>query len=153
MWGGYEFLEGEWSHRVRGKVDVFDPRLEEWSTESTLGTPPAGISYCCASKDHYLYVYGTTKALPDLTHLQGRHRYLCSLYRLDVGTLTWSLLTEHTRTACEKTSRYDNIMAWFGDMLLLLELFGVPGQDYGTACSSSSQELSLYNLEKGTITS
>lgn len=87
LWGGYtEDFKENGDSVVASTLHSFDHLLESWNSSVCTGPPPPGLyGGACASIGRHLYVYGGSDKI----------RYQQSLYRLDVDSLKWDLLSSH----------------------------------------------------------
>ena len=109
MWGGAGNVNPS-------AVEVFDLCTETWVQHITEGIPHPGVcSVACTASEGQLYAYGGS---------DGKARYAV-LSKLDVSTLTWSLLsTQETNGPMKKWEC--GLICFHGHMLTLFGGYGFP---------------------------
>ena len=119
VWGGHtaEYYSNDGRINLASVVQEFDPCKEVWCQRDTVGVPHPGLSgAACTSVGNNLFLYGGR--VPGL---------LCgALSRLDMKTLTWSLLCPEAIAGCPMRKIGCGIVMFHGDKLAVIGGAGSP---------------------------
>ena len=121
VWGGdtSEFYSNDGRIKLASVVQEFDPCTEVWCQRDTVEVPHPGLSSAaCTSVGNNLFLYGG-----------GVSDYVCGarLSRLDMKTLTWSLLCPEAIQAGGPMRKIGcGIVMFHGDKLAVIGGYGSP---------------------------
>ena len=117
MWGGTANSNGvNRSSQLATTIEVFDHSIETWKQFVAEGSPHPGVySVACTSSGNQLFAYGG---------FDGRTRRGV-LSKLDVDTLTWSMLSTETPSGPMRKWECD-IVYFHGGKLALFGGYGLP---------------------------
>ena len=120
VWGGRtaEYYSNDHGRiKLASVVQEFDPCTEVWCQRETVGVPHPGLaSIACTSVGNNLFLYGGE--VPG--SLYG------ALSRLDMKTLTWSLLCPEAVAGDPMRKVYCGIVMFHGDKLAVIGGYGSP---------------------------
>ena len=95
------------SEEEKSLVHVFQQQTEAWLTKKTSGElPPTRYSASCATSNNHLFFHGGRD--------RKSHKYLSSLYKLDVDSLQWSQLPSGPTRCGSGMVAYDGKIYVFG---------------------------------------
>ena len=117
VWGGEtsELFSNDGRIKLASVVQEFDPCKEVWCQRDTVGVPHPGLSLAaCTSVGNNLFLYGGEVL-----------DYFCgALSRLDMKTLTWSLLCPEAVAGGPMRKGLCGIVMFHGDKLAVIGGYG-----------------------------